>query len=116
MTEISELRSLMNEVRRAGLCSHPIQLNGTSVSRVTGELYQGTFTVACKDRRAVVCPACSKLYKADAWQLVAAGLRGGKGVAETVGTHPRLFVTLTAPGYGPVHSRPHQGDAPCRAR
>ncbi|MHB1486654.1 MAG: replication initiator [Acidimicrobiales bacterium] len=116
MTEIAELRGLMNEVRRAGLCSHPIQLNGASVSRTTGELYTGRFSVACKDRRAVVCPACSKLYKADAWQLAVAGLRGGKGVADTVATHPRLFATLTAPGFGPVHSRPHVGEAPCRAR
>ena len=34
----------------------------------------------CKDRRAAVCPSCSRLYQADAWQLVAAGIRGGKGV------------------------------------
>lgn len=43
-------------------------------------------------------------YRAYTWQLVAAGLRGGKGVPEQVGDHPRLFVTLTAPSFGPVHS------------
>jgi hypothetical protein len=29
---------------------------------------------------------------------------GGKGIPEAVGTHPRLFVTLTAPSFGPVHT------------
>ena len=41
---------------------------------------EGDLLVACKDRRAAVCPSCSRLYQADAWQLVAAGIRGGKGV------------------------------------
>ena len=32
-------------------------------------------------------------------------MRGGKGVPETVGEHPLVFLTLTAPSFGPVHSR-----------
>lgn len=32
-----------------------------------------------------------------------AGLVGGKNVPADVRQHPRLFVTLTAPGFGPVH-------------
>ena len=51
-----------------------------------------------------VCPSCSRLYQADAWQLVAAGIRGGKGVDAGVVEHPQLFVTLTAPSFGPVHT------------
>ncbi|WP_374224106.1 replication initiator [Streptomyces sp. ISL-66] len=45
-----------------------------------------------------------------------AGLSGGKNVAESVRTHPRLFVTLTAPSFGPVHNRPTGGGKPrpCR--
>lgn len=32
-------------------------------------------------------------------------MRGGKGVPETVVEHPMVFLTLTAPSFGPVHSR-----------
>jgi hypothetical protein len=32
-------------------------------------------------------------------------MRGGKGVPETVGEHPLVFLTLTSPSCGPVHSR-----------
>ena len=73
----------------------------------------------CKDRRAAVCPACSRLYQADAWQLVAAGLRGGKGVDPSVLEHPQLFVTLTAPSFGPVHcprALKAERVLPCRPR
>jgi hypothetical protein len=56
-----------------------------------------------------VCPSCSATYQADSFQLLAAGLRGGKGVPETVNGHPRLFVTFTAPSFGKVHSRKAQG-------
>jgi hypothetical protein len=56
-----------------------------------------------------VCPSCSATYQADSFQLLAAGLRGGKGVPETVAAHPRLFVTFTAPSFGRVHTRKAQG-------
>ena len=72
----------------------------------TGELAEGALLVPCKDRRASVCPSCSRLYQADAWQLVAAGIRGGKGVDPGVVGHPQLFVTLTAPSFGAVHRGP----------
>jgi hypothetical protein len=39
----------------------------------------------------------------------AAGLKGGKGVPETIDEHPRLFVTFTAPSFGKVHSQKAQG-------
>src|SRR6266550_1684742 len=61
--------------------------------------------VPCGDRRASVCPACAETYRADTYQLIAAGMRGGKGVPETVAGHPTLFVTLTAPSFGAVHTR-----------
>jgi hypothetical protein len=64
---------------------------------------------ACGNRRAAVCPSCSATYQADTFQLLAAGLRGGKGVPETVAGHPRLFVTFTAPSFGQVHSRRARG-------
>ena len=68
-----------------------------------------TLLKACGNRRASVCPSCSATYQADSFQLLAAGLRGGKGVPETVTAHPRLFVTFTAPSFGRVHSRKAQG-------
>ena len=69
---------------------------------------------ACGNRRASVCPACAETYRRDAWRLIAAGLRGGKGMPETVREHPRLFVTFTAPSFGAVHSkRVHPGNGTC---
>jgi hypothetical protein len=48
------------------------------------------------------------------WQLVYAGLAGGrKGVPESVGEHPQVFASLTAPSFGPVHGRRDDGRA-CR--
>ncbi|MGH8884364.1 MAG: replication initiator [Egibacteraceae bacterium] len=61
---------------------------------------------------------CSRLYQQDAWQLVVSGLAGGKGVPDSMAGHPTLFVTLTAPSFGPVHTRATDdaGRAlPCRA-
>ena len=36
--------------------------------------------------------------------LIRAGLTGGKGIPATVAEHPCVFVTLTAPSFGPVHA------------
>jgi hypothetical protein len=109
---------VLAEVEQAGLCSNPIRLRGVVLDRNTGELAERDLLVPCKDRRAVVCPACARLYQADAWHLVAAGLRGGKGVDPAVLGHPQLFVTLTAPSFGPVHARILRGGRarPCRPR
>ena len=104
MTGSTDIRSRLAEVTSAGGCSHPIRLFGETVNMATGELDQRVLKVPCKDRRAVVCPACSYLYKADAWILVASGLNGGKGVPESVALHRRLFITLTAPSFGAVHT------------
>ncbi len=61
--------------------------------------------------------ACSGGHAADTFHLVRAGLCGGKNVPETVRTHPRVFLTLTAPSFGPVHNRPTTNTGkpyPCR--
>jgi hypothetical protein len=49
---------------------------------------------------------------------VISGLRGGKGVPETVTAHPMVFATFTAPGFGPLHTvREINGKRlPCRPR
>ena len=105
---------LLRDVATAGGCSHPIRLRGEFVNAATGELAERGLLVACKDRRAILCPSCSYLYKADAWILVSAGLVGGKGVDGSVATRPRLFLTLTAPSFGPVHTR--RDDGSCHPR
>jgi hypothetical protein len=79
----------------------------------------GVLRKACGNRREAVCPACAERYRQDAYQLIAAGLRGGKGVPDSIAEHPTVFVTLTAPSFGHVHSRPVGPDGQprrCRPR
>jgi hypothetical protein len=107
-------------VAQAGYCHHPIRLAGRveQADRATGEVRtvydsdrepDGVLLKACGTRRESRCPSCAATYRADAYQLLAAGLKGGKGVPETISEHPRLFVTFTAPSFGKVHSRRAQG-------
>jgi uncharacterized Zn-finger protein len=95
------LHGWLTELDRVGSCARPVRI---AVIREGAPQDDRVILVTCKDRRAVVCPACSHTYKGDAWQVVASGLRGGKGVTAEVGRHPRVFLTLTAPSFGPVHS------------
>jgi hypothetical protein len=111
--------------RRVRGCTRPVRLRGstTVVRRSTGELVRryssadeldGHTYLRCGNRRAAVCPSCSHEYKGDAWHLLVCGLAGGKGIPEAVAGHPAVFVTLTAPSFGPVHGL--RGKGPCRAR
>jgi hypothetical protein len=115
------------QVAQTGYCSRPIRLAGQveAADPVTGEVHvtystehepDGTLLVACGNRRASRCPSCSEVYRRDAFHLVASGLRGGKGLPETVAAHPRLFVTFTAPSFGAVHARRARGGTvyPCQ--
>ena len=106
-------RTLLRQIELAGSCTHPVRLLGEMVNLATGEVGTKALSVSCKDRREQICPACSYLYKADAWILVSAGLIGGKGVPDSVFDHPRIFATLTAPSFGSVHVR--RSDGTCRA-
>jgi hypothetical protein len=117
-------------VAQAGYCHHPIRLAGRveQADRQSGEVRtvydseqepDGVLLKACGTRRESRCPSCAATYRADAYQLLAAGLKGGKGVPDSVAEHPRLFVTFTAPSFGRVHSRGAQGRLvlpchPCR--
>ncbi|MEU7741192.1 replication initiator [Nonomuraea sp. NPDC049158] len=118
-----------SQIKRTGGCRQPIHLRGKveHYDQATGHLLHryttrnepdGILRVPCKTRRASRCPACAETYRADTYQLVRAGLIGGKGVPETVSAHPCLFVTLTAPSFGTVHTRREKnGKAlPCHAR
>ncbi|WP_051713463.1 replication initiator [Spirillospora albida] len=116
--------------RATGGCAQPVHLRGriTHLDPLTGEILRhyttarepgGVLRVACKTRRASRCPACAETYRADTYQLVHAGLVGGKGVPTTVTRHPAAFVTLTAPSFGPVHTRRTGAGGtvlPCRPR
>jgi hypothetical protein len=107
-------------VAQAGYCHHPIRLAGRveHADRTTGDVRtvydsegepDGVLLKACGTRRESRCPSCAATYRADAYQLLAAGLKGGKGVPDSISEHPRLFVTFTAPSFGKVHSRRAQG-------
>jgi len=107
-------------VAQAGYCHHPIRLAGRvqHADRATGEVRtvydserepDGVLLKACGTRRESKCPSCAATYRADAYQLLAAGLKGGKGVPDSISEHPRLFVTFTAPSFGKVHTRKTQG-------
>jgi hypothetical protein len=114
----------------AGGCVRPIRLRGTAreIDPATGEVIRGLDTedlpdkaiyLPCGDRRASVCPPCAETYRADTYQLIRAGLAGGKGMPESVATHPCVFATFTAPSFGLVHTRvtnPRGRVAPCRPR
>ena len=104
----ADFRAWERQLASSGACAHPIRLRGRidAIDLATGEIAPSTTpttspaaccTVACGNRRESVCPACSQVYKRDARQLVRAGLTGGKGIPESVTTHPCVFATLTAP-------------------
>ncbi|MEU6852771.1 replication initiator protein RepSA [Actinacidiphila alni] len=114
------------QVRRTGGCSDPIHLSGLTVTRdrASGQvLYSystagepgGRLRVACGNRRASRCPSCAWLYAGDTFHLIRAGLSGdpAKGTPRTVRSHPKVFATLTAPSFGPVHNRPTGGRCRC---
>jgi hypothetical protein len=101
--------------RHAGGCVHPVLLRGRTdhIDGSTGELIHryttvhepgGVLPIACKTRRASRCLPCAETYKADTYQLIRAGLAGGKGIPATVADHPAVFLTLTAPAFGVVHT------------
>ncbi|MFD9832465.1 replication initiator protein RepSA [[Kitasatospora] papulosa] len=115
-----------DQIRRTGGCSNPIHLSGWTLTKdkTTGQTLHhystetepgGRLRVACGNRRASRCPACAWTYSADTYHLIRAGLAGDqdKDVPTTVRDHPRVFATLTAPSFGPVHNRPDTGRCRC---
>ncbi|MEV8630719.1 replication initiator [Streptosporangium sp. NPDC051023] len=118
-----------SQIRRTGGCRQPIHLRGHvfHLDPATGQRLHsystatepdGILRLPCKTRRASRCPACAETYRADTYQLIRAGLVGGKGVPDSVTAHPCLFVTLTAPSFGTVHTRQEKNGTvlPCHAR
>jgi hypothetical protein len=110
-------------------CERPIRLTGRTVvsDMATAEIVdifdsadqpRGTLLIPCGNRRASVCAPCARLYQADVFHLIRAGMVGGKGVAAVVAMHPMVFVTLTAPSFGRVHTRVNRFGVvePCHGR
>ena len=122
----------LDHIWPAAGCTHPIRLGGQihhvdpAIGEVlsttpTSALPDGVIYKACGNRRVSACPSCAETYRRDAFQLIRAGLIGGKGVPEHVAAHPAVFATFTAPSFGPVHSRPVSqhtctGKAHCRCQ
>ncbi|WP_159325121.1 replication initiator protein RepSA [Streptomyces tendae] len=116
---------IQDQIRRTGGCSDPIHLQGSVVVRdaqtrhvlhsySTDTEPGGRLRVACGNRRASRCPSCAWTYAGDTYHLIRAGLVGEpiKGTPHAIREHPRVFATLTAPSFGPVHNRP--GSRRCR--
>jgi hypothetical protein len=129
LASLGTMPELARQLSGLGGCTHPVRLDGHrteyAVDTTTGEigptlhhldstaLPAGQLLVRCNNRRATRCPACAETYRRDTYHLITAGLRGGKGTSDQVATHPRVFATFTAPGFGPVHNRRTDG-RPCR--
>ncbi|MEU1667263.1 replication initiator [Streptomyces sparsogenes] len=116
----------LDQITATGGCAHPIHLSGSTTTRdaATGEILHHYDTrnepgerllIRCRNRRATVCAPCSRLHAGDTFHLVRAGLMGGKSVPAEVRERPRIFITLTAPGFGAVHHATADG-ARCRPR
>ena len=93
-------------IRHPGGRLQPVLLRGRvdHIDGATGELLHryttvhepgGVLPIACKTRRASRCPPCAEVYRADTYQLIRAGLTGGKGIPATVAQHPCVFTSLT---------------------
>jgi hypothetical protein len=117
----AQLSAWLAEAERTGWCRRPIHVVGESVTVhvPTGEVLHrystddeplGRLAIRCGTRRESRCPPCSSTYKADAFHIVYTGLAGGKDIPAGVAEHPRVFVTLTAPSFGPVHTRVVKGE------
>ncbi|MGW1494703.1 replication initiator [Streptomyces sp. NPDC002402] len=116
----------LEQIKATGGCAHPVYLAGrrTTLDAVTGAVLRhydtatdpgGRLAVRCRNRRESRCTPCSRLHSGDTFHLVRSGLLGGKSVPATVSDQPRLFLTLTAPSFGPVH-RASEGGKLCRPR
>jgi hypothetical protein len=124
LASLARVTGALGQLANSGTCEHPIRLVGGRdvVEAATGELLDSStgreITVSCGNRRASKCAYCSTLYKYDAYNLVASGLRGGKDVPASVAQHPAVFLTLTAPSFGPVHRGPDKSGQvrPCHPR
>ncbi|QUC62063.1 replication initiation protein [Streptomyces sp. A2-16] len=117
------------QIHRTGGCADPIHLQGwtTHTDKSTGEVLHHYNTqnepgsrlrIACGNRRASRCPSCAYTYAGDTYHLIRAGLAGApdRNIPSAVRDHPRVFATLTAPSFGPVHNQPDHARCRCGQR
>lgn len=117
----------MGHIRAASACRHPIRLEGAIhinnrdgqhlATLHTDDLPDQAIYTPCGNRRAAVCPACAETYRRDTYHLIRAGLTGDRWGIPPLNEHIAVFVTATAPSFGPVHHRvvtTHAAD--CRKR
>ncbi|MGW4542822.1 replication initiator protein RepSA [Streptomyces chartreusis] len=115
-----------DQIKRTGGCSDPIHLTGWSITKdkATGETLRnyntdtepgGRLRIACGNRRASRCRSCAWIYAGDTFHLIRAGLVGDTRheIPATIRHRPRVFATLTAPSFGPVHNQPTHGACRC---
>ena len=96
-------------------CTRPIRLTGQiDVKNVDGSIMHtvdtdtmpdGAIYTPCGNRRAAVCPSCAEVYRRDTFQIIRAGLEGNRYGLPPLGQHIAVFLTATAPSFGPVHHR-----------
>jgi hypothetical protein len=109
-----DFRGLERQVFDVGACVDPIRMRVSTLRTMplTGEIAEvarrqdlplGVVLIRCMNRRASRCPSCARIYQGDTYQLVRAGIAGGKGVPVSVAANPQVFATLTAPSFGAVH-------------
>ena len=119
------LEDFAQAASRVGFCQRPIRLAGhsSSVDTATGEVLStftsndaptGVLLTRCGNRRESVCTSCSRVYARDTFEMIRCGLEGGKGVPGAVAENPLVFVTVTAPSFGAVHST--RGGRTCHPR
>lgn len=124
---VRDLERAQRVLRDIGACERPIWLRGRALTfalasgAVVSEFSSvdapfGAVPIQCGNRRASRCGPCSKLYRDDAYHLARSGMIGGKGVPESVAGNPQVFVTLTAPSFGPVHRGCSKDDPKDRCR
>ena len=107
---------------RVGNCARPVRLRGTSdrIDRATGEVLSsfssadhplGVVHMRCGNRRGAECPSCSRLYAADMFHLIRAGVAGGKTVPRDCRGAP---AGLRDPHCPVVRNRAHERPLPSR--
>ncbi len=124
-----DVRGLERQIVDVGACVDPVRVRVSTLSEMAGsgglahvlsglDLPFGVILVRCMNRRASRCPSCARVYQGDTYQLVRAGIAGGKGVPVSVASNPQVFATLTAPSFGAVHKAadPDEPGAVCKRR
>ncbi|MEV6492243.1 replication initiator, partial [Actinoplanes sp. NPDC051633] len=122
-----EFPDWLDHVSAVAACTRPIRLSGDidvknpdgtlMHTMTTDDMPDGVIYTPCGNRRASVCPSCAEVYRRDTYQIIRAGLEGGRYGLPPLGQHLAVFLTATAPSFGPVHHRvvkTHAAD--CRSK